>query len=160
TTHQSGGSQYIDLEYKPAPGNRLNYSSILNPSGTPVTLTVNGTPIPLSTTPTPMVTVAMSDGTTTQTPLVPMSGESMADALLRTGVSRFRYTITQPNFTWPRGPVVVSIPAAAFKNEDTTVNGNTVTGTANVATTFNFTVVGATATVAGPGPGGSIDINA
>ncbi len=158
--HLDNGNQYIDVEYMATTGAVLDYNSILNPTGTPLTIMVNGSAVTVSGTPTPMVTTTNADGTTSETPLVPNSGESMTDALMRTGVNRFRYDITQPNFTWPLGPVTVTIPAGAFKDADTMVNGNTVTGTANAVTTFTFTVVGATATLNSPGNGAGIDINA
>ncbi len=129
------GQQYIDVLYTPSSGAVLDYNSILNPSSSTVQLTVNGSAVTLESTPIPMVNQVNADGTTSIVPLVAATGDTLLQTCENTGVTEFRYLITQTPYTFPLGQVSVTIPAGSFKNADTTVNGNTVTGASNAAET-------------------------
>ena len=53
----------------------------------------------------------------------------------------------------------VRFAAGAAKNADLITDAGTMTGAGSAATTLEFTVVGASATITNPTPGASVDIN-
>ena len=154
-----GGVPYIDVSFMAPTGASLDYGSILD-ADPEFTLAVGGVGKQVNGTPLPMVSTVNADGTTTMTPLVPNSGETLIQAIQRTGTNRFRYLITEPGFTFPKGPVTLNFAAGTFKDSDVTLaNGTTSACTHSAAYTATFNVQGATAVLADPGSNSSIDIN-
>jgi len=87
----------------------------------------------------------------------PSDADLLAAAIRKTGTNRFRYDLGSP--AWKLGTVTVAFAADSFKNADVTSGGNIVTGATNAASTFTFTVEGATARLVDPGAGGTVDVN-
>ncbi|MFL2871082.1 MAG: calcium-binding protein, partial [Pirellulaceae bacterium] len=149
---------FIDVSFTPADGNSLDYGSVLD-SDAEFTLTRNGTAIGVSGTPTPIVTTVSDAGVVTTAELVPDGGETLEDAIRRTGTNRFRYTLTDAGYTFEKDEYTISFNANSFKHVDKELdNGSTETGTGNDAADATFTVDGATAVLLDPGNDGGIDI--
>ena len=146
------------MSFTPADGNSLDYGSVLD-SDAEFTLTRNGTAIGVSGTPTPIVTTVSDAGVVTTAELVPDGGETLEEAIRRTGTNRFRYTLTDAGYTFEKDEYTISFNANSFKHVDKELdNGSTETGTGNDAADATFTVDGATAVLLDPGNDGGIDI--
>ena len=153
------GKPYVDVVYHAPPGASLDLDSILD-SNAEFQLTIDGVARTVGGTPIPIVTTTTADGLSQTAALVPNSGETLAEAIRRTGTNRFRYLITEGNFQFTRGSVQLTFPAGSLKNADVTPEtGAPITGAGNVMTTLGFAVDGATALLADPASGGRIDIN-
>ncbi|MDG1088391.1 MAG: hypothetical protein P8P20_11670, partial [Acidimicrobiales bacterium] len=123
--------------------------------------TEEGTTIAVTGVPVPIITTVSADGMVTTTELVPNAGETLAEAIRRTGTSRFRYTIDQAGYQFELGEITVTVNAGAFFNVDTMLSNGTVNeGAANELTELTFAVEGATATLIDPGADGGIDVTA
>ena len=158
---------YIDVVYSAPSGANLDYRSILD-AGTEFNLVIGGRTVAVNGMPVPVLTTTTSDGITVS-PLTATAddrqkaGGTEEDALVlaiqREGTTRFRYIITEANFTFPRGQAQIEFIATSYKNADVTLaNGDVSTGTGSMASSITISVDGATAVVANPGAGGGIDI--
>ncbi|MCX5670553.1 MAG: hypothetical protein NTU94_04440, partial [Planctomycetota bacterium] len=153
------GNAYLDVAYMAPSGAKLDYASILD-ADPEFTLRIAGVTKQVSGVPVPVTTATGADGMVTTMALVPNTGETLIDAIRRTGTNRFRYEITESNFAFPMGEVQLAFAAGAFKNEDVTLeSGTVVTGAASDELVLGFTVEGATAVLLDPGARGGIDLN-
>ena len=158
TERRFNGQAFIDVELRAPSGAKLDFESIFD-TPTEFTLTVNGTVVAVSGVPVPVITEIGDGGVSTTFELVPNDGETLTEALERTGTTRFRYTIDEAGYTFPRGVAEVDFGANSFKNLDVTLeNGTVVAGVSNEAGTLQFTVEGTTAVLLDPGVGGGVDI--
>ena len=114
---------------------------------------------PVAGAPIPVTTSVDENGSATTAELVPQAGETLAEAVRRTGTNRFRYTITESSFTFAMGEVQIDFIPGSFKNADVELETDTVTGASNEAFMLTFAVEGATAALLDPGVGGGIDVN-
>ncbi len=153
------GKAYIDVEFRAPSGASLDFDSIFD-TAQEFNLVVNGVAVSVNGVPVPIVTDFAADGTTSTSELVPNSGETLADAIRREGTTRFRYTIEESGFVFPRGVVEVQFEENGFKNLDVTLeNGTTVAGVGNAAATFTIAVEGTTAALLDPGRSAGVDIS-
>ena len=161
--HTFNGKNYIDVDFRAANGSSLDWASIED-AAAEFTLTANGRVVAVDGVPVPIITTVSADGMLTTEALVPNAGESMADAIRRTGTSRFRYTIEPGGsaaYQFGLGTVTVSFQADGFSTTSITLESGTVLeGVSNEASTLEFTVEGATATLLDPAADGGIDITA
>ena len=151
TGHLQDGRQYIDVEFSAPAGTALDLASILDTDGE-FTLTVNNTPVTVDGVPIAMVSSIDANGNLVVTPLVPNAGESMEDAITRTGTRRFRYLIGPAGYDFPLGTATLTFAVDKFKIADTTSeSGETITGAQNEAINITFAIDGATAVLREPG---------
>ena len=115
--------------------------------------TVDGVPVPV-------VTSIDANGNLVTTVLVPNAGETLAEAVARTGTRRFRYLVGAAGYLFALGSAELTFGAGGFKYADETLDdGSTVVGAANELFTLSFTIDGTTATPLDPGHGGGIDLH-
>ncbi len=147
TGHLENGRNYVDVEFIPPAGTTLDGDSILD-AGPEFTITVNGVAVTVDGTPIAIVSSIDANGNLVLTPLVPNAGETMAEAIARTGTRRFRYLVGPAGYDFPLGEAVVTFAAGSFKTTDVTAaNGSVTTGASNEASVLRFTIEGATATL-------------
>ena len=157
STHQFNGKNYIDVEFSTQGGAVLDYESILD-SDAEFTLMVDGQAVAVDGAPIPLVTMTDASGMVTTAELVPNAGETMAEAIIRDGTSRFRYLISENGYQFPLGEAELMFISGSFKNVDVTLDSGVVPGETNESATVGFTIEGATATLLDPGADGGIDI--
>jgi hypothetical protein len=120
----SNGSYYIDVLFRPAASQELDYGTILDPDaeisatlaaigGLPASLTLNGTPQPIE--------VAVdSNGLSQETPVTANTQAELIALLKSKGVQRFRYQITDAGFQWEPGVVQVTFNGANWQQANGT----------------------------------------
>ncbi|HEY3485966.1 MAG TPA: hypothetical protein VGK49_11310, partial [Ilumatobacteraceae bacterium] len=144
------GRNYIDVEFVPPTGATLDYASILD-TEREFTLMVNETPVTVDGVPIPMVASIDANGNLVLTPLTPNAGETMEEALARTGTRRFRYLVGPAGYDFPLGEAVLSFAEGGFKTADVTAeSGAVTTGASNELFDLVFTIDGATAVLREP----------
>ena len=105
TGHLQDGRNYIDVEFITPVGAALDVDSVLD-ADAELRVTVNGTQVTVDGVPIPMVATLDANGQLVLTPLVPNAGETMAEALNRTGTRRFRYLLGPPGYDFPLGTAI------------------------------------------------------